>query len=336
MSIRQADLLNIALLFVSLIFAYLLPFRIFLFGYAILGPLHYLTEINWLHEKNYFVKPKRWLWIPVSFVLLILVPKLFVLSPFQPLLEHENLKHFLITWERWSNGLIILWLLASIGLVFSPGKVSFWIFVTVGVLIAVLLREVNMYLLIVGILIPTVIHVYVFTVLFMLYGATKSQSREGFISIGLILLVPLMIAFTEIDPGNYFFSDGIKETFVSNNFHVLITRLAALLGLSDGKSFFFYEEIELKMQIFIAFAYIYHYLNWFSKTTEIGWHKNLTTPRTIAIIGVWLISVGLFAYDYTLGLILLVTLSMLHVLLEFPLNILSIQGIGKYFGGRWR
>src|SRR5438045_6620252 len=30
------------------------PFHVFLFAYAVLGPLHYLTEISWLHDRNYF------------------------------------------------------------------------------------------------------------------------------------------------------------------------------------------------------------------------------------------------------------------------------------------
>ena len=30
----------------------------FLFAYAFLGPLHYLTEISWLHDRQYFAKGK--------------------------------------------------------------------------------------------------------------------------------------------------------------------------------------------------------------------------------------------------------------------------------------
>lgn len=52
---KKIDLLNIGLIALSLIIAIMLPFRLFLFSYAILGPLHYLTEINWLKDKNYFL-----------------------------------------------------------------------------------------------------------------------------------------------------------------------------------------------------------------------------------------------------------------------------------------
>ena len=43
---KKIDLLNIGLIALSLIIAIMLPFRLFSFSYAILGPLHYLTEIN--------------------------------------------------------------------------------------------------------------------------------------------------------------------------------------------------------------------------------------------------------------------------------------------------
>jgi hypothetical protein len=76
---------------------------------------------------------------------------------------------------------------------------------------------------------------------------------------------------------------------------------------------------------FIAFAYTYHYLNWFSKTSVIRWHE-VGVKRLAAIGALWLASVGLFAYDYTLGFKFLFCLSVMHVYLEFPLNHLSIIG----------
>jgi hypothetical protein len=79
---------------------------------------------------------------------------------------------------------------------------------------------------------------------------------------------------------------------------------------------------------FIAFAYLYHYLNWFSKTEVIKWHQ-VPKVRLIAIAALWLFSLGIYAYDYALGLQWLFFLSFSHVLLEFPLNYLSIVGIGK-------
>jgi hypothetical protein len=83
--------------------------------------------------------------------------------------------------------------------------------------------------------------------------------------------------------------------------------------------------IGIKIQVFIAFAYTYHYLNWFSKTSIIGWKKDLSKQKIAAILFIWIGAVGLYLYDYKTGLIALLFLSMLHVFLEFPLNVISIK-----------
>ena len=51
---RGINLANIILMLVSCAIAFVLPFELFLFSYAVLGPLHYLTEISWLHKSNYY------------------------------------------------------------------------------------------------------------------------------------------------------------------------------------------------------------------------------------------------------------------------------------------
>jgi hypothetical protein len=80
----------------------------------------------------------------------------------------------------------------------------------------------------------------------------------------------------------------------------------------------------------IAFAYTYHYLNWFSKTSIIQWH-NMPRSRLIAVIVIWLASIGAYTYNYVFGLRWLYFLAFTHVLLEFPLNHLTIINIGKEF-----
>ena len=59
MSTKTIDWINIGLMFLSLGLAYVLPFELFLFSYAVLGPLHYLTEIGWLHQRNYFISEQQ-------------------------------------------------------------------------------------------------------------------------------------------------------------------------------------------------------------------------------------------------------------------------------------
>jgi hypothetical protein len=98
-----------------------------------------------------------------------------------------------------------------------------------------------------------------------------------------------------------------------------------LISTPNGKML---STIALKMQIFIAFAYTYHYLNWFSKTKIINWHQVSKTRLTVAL-SIWVASIALYIYDYKLGLAALFFLSVLHVFLEFPLNHLTFVGIYK-------
>lgn len=109
------------------------------------------------------------------------------------------------------------------------------------------------------------------------------------------------------------------------NFHLInIFHLDNLSEVGDV----FVKNSGFVIMRFIAFAYTYHYLNWFSKTSVIKWHQ--VPKKTFAItIAVWLLSAGLYIYDYNLGLTALFFLSFLHVFLEFPLNVVSFTGIGK-------
>ena len=79
---------------------------------------------------------------------------------------------------------------------------------------------------------------------------------------------------------------------------------------------------------FFAFAYTYHYLNWFSKTRIIEWHR-ISKKRAGFILVVYLTSLGLYAWNYLLGFYWLLFLSLLHVVLEFPLNHRTFAGIAK-------
>ncbi|HXC03890.1 MAG TPA: hypothetical protein VNZ86_04010, partial [Bacteroidia bacterium] len=72
--------------------------------------------------------------------------------------------------------------------------------------------------------------------------------------------------------------------------------------------------------------YTYHYLNWFSKTTVIQWHK-ISKLRMGIIAALWAVSVALYRYDYKVGFNWLFLLSVMHVFLEFPLNHTSFVGI---------
>jgi len=161
----------------------------------------------------------------------------------------------------------------------------------------------------------------------MLYGSLQSSSKWGFATFGLVLMIPLALLFAPINAPVHELQDTVKDTWLQSGFHVLNTGLRAILGISDGSTFFFYEQAELKMQSIISFAYIYHYLNWFSKTTIIQWHQQITAKSGPLLAVVWFMLMGLFAVNYTLGFSIALIFSFAHVLFEFPVNIHSFKGI---------
>src|SRR4249919_3757560 len=59
---NAVEIANIGLMVLALAFAAVVPFELFLLAYAVLGPLHYLTEISWLHDRRWFVPGRRDWW----------------------------------------------------------------------------------------------------------------------------------------------------------------------------------------------------------------------------------------------------------------------------------
>ena len=328
--LAKIDLLNTFLILVSLVIACVIPFKLFVITYAVLGPLHYITEINWIRDRGYFLNNKYWIYIIIVFSIVIVLPLLFKLDVFESL-EHSVFLFIQNELPQYTNALIFLVLIIAYAFLFIKHKVHIIGVITLGVVLAILLNETNSYNLYIGIFLPTIIHVYLFTLLFMWYGNTKVKTRIGWFNLMLLVGIPFIISFLNLSNINYHFSDEVKGIITDNRFHVLNVNLSKLLGFSDGTNFFFYEIIDIKIQIFIAFAYTYHYLNWFSKTTVIGWHKKLTQRKSLLILLIWLISIAIYSYDYKVGLALLFMLSLMHVFAEFPLNLISIKGILSSF-----
>jgi hypothetical protein len=59
MDTKVINITNIGLMLLSCALAYVIPFELFLFSYAVLGPLHYLTEITWLKKRDCFTTGKK-------------------------------------------------------------------------------------------------------------------------------------------------------------------------------------------------------------------------------------------------------------------------------------
>lgn len=77
---------------------------------------------------------------------------------------------------------------------------------------------------------------------------------------------------------------------------------------------------------FVSFTYLYHFLNWFSKTSLIGWHRGSKWQLSLVFLS-WIACVGIFFWDYLTGVSVIFFFSILHVFLEFPLNHRTFIGI---------
>ncbi len=326
---KSIDVLNIGLIILSLIVAFKIPFELFLFSYAVLGPLHYLTEINWLNEKNYFVKEKKWMWLFVFVAVLLTIPVILLL----PALKSLNGEQLARSMYKYSTDFFFSFFFVTFLFAISLVYLKKWQYILlslVGIIAGtVLILKYKLFsIAFLGMFLPTILHVYVFTWLFMIYGTFKTKNKAGIISCVLLLLCPFVIFTSSVNPESYHLSESVQSNFLKSDFQNVSAYIAQVFGLlnDDGK-FHMVSEAGIKIQIFIAFCYTYHYLNWFSKTSVIGWNKNITKPKFLIVLGLWLVAMGLYWYDYKIGFAALFTLSLIHVFFEFPLNVVSVQGI---------
>lgn len=171
---------------------------------------------------------------------------------------------------------------------------------------------------------PTIIHVYLFTALFILYGALKSKSKSAYLSLIFFVLCTFLI-FLPNALSIAVSSFGIKnfDTFLGLNINILKNLGFENLATIEGA---YHSDMGIVVMRFIAFSYTYHYLNWFSKTSIIKWY-DVSKQRLLLVICGWLIAISIYIYDYKIGFIVMYLLSFLHVLLEFPLNYKTIISI---------
>ncbi|WP_434037208.1 hypothetical protein [Formosa sp. 4Alg 33] len=326
MSASKIDILNIFLIFISLFIAIKIPFELFIFSYAALGPLHYLTEINWLHQKNYFISSHK-NWSIILIVLTILI-SIYPIVKFSGLGLTESAEYVINLLKGKTKLFLLIGFLFAISLIFlksNKGVVIALVFIIFFSFITITFYPKPFF--IIGALLPTLIHVYVFTLFFIFYGALKSRSKYGFY-LGIILFtIPFIISYIPIKYLNYNPSEETIQTFFNTDMISLSEIVSKLLnGFKDDK-FLPLSELGIRIEIFIAFAYTYHYLNWFSKTSIIGWKDTISKQKVLLILLIWVASVGLYIYDFKIGLIALFFLSYLHVLLELPLNLITIKGL---------
>ena len=320
---NQVNYLNVGLMIGSCLMAFAYPFELFLFSYAVLGPLHYVTEISWLHERHYFTVGQAARKSPRAhngWLILVAVTMAAVIVGF-------------VAAERVGTPVDPRWEITLFYMVFVTALMVAVIrerparaVVLVSALILLGLLSISRYYVILAFFLVTIIHVLIFTAAFVLYGALKGRSVSGMIS--LAVFVGCTGSFFFFMPAGHPAIGYVRESYRS--FNALNAELIKLFRLGPGTTATEIYESPTGFMVMrlIAFAYTYHYLNWFSKTSIIKWHE-VPAGRALLMLVVWLGALALYAYDYDSGMAALYFLSILHVMLEFPLNHLTMVGIGK-------
>lgn len=337
--LNKIEIANFALIWIILWLAYVFPFELFLFSYAVLGPLHYLTEINWLEKKNYFLKnpaDKRTYLFTVIVILCISATAFFIpeLSKWDATkslyhsFSQSSIYKPLSSIVDWGHSILFLGLFSTIVYFITEKWINRILLLCICVLISIFLVGFPFFTIFFGVLLPSIIHVFIFTVLFMWSGAKRSKSGWGYVNVTSMFLVIFIITNNKISSSSITIDQSTLDTLIASNFDVLLYEMNRLLGTGHGGDSGFYSPNVWKMQIFIAFSYTYHYANWFSKTSIINWHQVNRKKMTAAVV-IWIASVVLYYINYRLGLAALFVLSMLHVVLEFPLNVNSIISLVK-------
>jgi branched-subunit amino acid transport protein AzlD len=304
-----ADKLNIVLILLAALVACIFPIETFLFSYAVLGPLHYITELNWLDEKKYFTNNKKSIWFFISIAAF--------LTSITLLVEYSSEYWLFIRTDFLFPIFIFGALLFSIisGTKSSSKRVNIFL---IAALLFAIAHHFNWSYILLAVLLPTIIHVYFFTGNFLLLGAIKSRDIWNAISFSTFLIVSITVLLVPI---NFSFSQNGSEQLLSSiHFKYLIEWLSGESFQGDVSQ----HQQTIQVLRFLAFAYSYHYLNWFSKTKVIGWLK-VSKPKLALAFSVWALSVSCYYYDYKTGFFLLFFLSILHVLAEFPLNYITLK-----------
>lgn len=296
---RTTDAAHLGLMLAALGLTYLVPVELLLLAYVVLGPAHYTTEISWLHDRKYF--------LPQRGIALALVAIAIAAAAI------DNATWF--GWVMWAAFVACALLAAA-----TTAMQVMLLFVGAGVATAVMLSYGGS-IAVLGILLPTLIHVSLFTLVFMALGAYRSGQKVQWLliviylaAIALILVAPPTAA-TQVPS----FAKAAQDYFAE-----VAPALGRLLGV-PGLS------LDSRLIGLLAFVYTYHYLNWFIKAEVIRW-ADISRGRLALVAAASAASTALYFYDYAYGFSVLLALSLAHVVLEFPLNSLAFRQLGAAVG----
>jgi hypothetical protein len=307
-SSRKSDF--IALL-VSGVAAAAAPLPVFLLAFVVLGPMHYLTEIVWLQKKSFYfsegiIAPKWYALIAAALAIAVALDRL--------------IQHSIGVWVVWVLAVLALsawirnrWAMASVALaalavkLLTPGVANFF-----------------------GAIVPSIVHVFVFTWFFMVSGALRARNNRlaHWVNPALLLAIPLLLLWLPVHYGTqsavWLRMERISFAPLHGYAAKHLGRFFAMRGdlLAD-------PVIAALFRVF-AFTYLFHYLNWFGKAELLEWHR--IPARSWAVIGtLYAAAIGLYAWNFEVGFLVVNFLSLLHVLLEFPLDLQAI----RFVTGKW-
>lgn len=333
--IRKVEWINIGLMILCAFGARFFPFELLVGSFLILGPAHYLTQISWMRDRNYFVASKQvglWGWmLPFGF---LWVSALGMSSdPITPLLIFGILCCF--------------WMGYSWACLDPYASVSAKLFKIFSVLAFAFLTSIAFYTLRVdmvfissrpwlifaipfslGILLPTVLHVFAFTAAFMLSGYRKSNEPVSLASFLVLLSGSILLMMWPMEPQEI--SSILSPTL---NFFNPLVELMTQHGMfnqwykvSDSPSPQSLPYFSSQIASVLAFIYTYHYLNWFSKVEILRWNK-MNRPRFIGVLACYVGVLSIMAFSFGTGLVLAIYLANVHMLLEIPLDMRVILGL---------
>jgi hypothetical protein len=294
---RRADVAHLALLLAALAASYALPFELLLLSYAILGPAHYFTEINWLHDRKFFLPLRAFALVPIA-------------AGIAAMFIDDGYWAGLMLWS-------VLLACAIAGLAKTPRQGLMLATVALAVTAAMVAAQVPFA--VAAVLLPTFIHVCIFTLIFMTLGALRANSGAQIAIVGVYLLsIALILA---LPPSGRTVIPALAR-LGQENFGGVAPALGQLVGVPG-------LQFGGRITGLLSFVYTYHYLNWFIKADVIKWSA-IPRGRLIAIAGLSAASTALYFYNYEIGLAVLLFVSLTHVLLEFPLNGISLYQLATF------
>jgi hypothetical protein len=266
----------------------------------VLGPAHYATEISWLHDRKYFL-PQRGIAIALAAVAIIAA-----------LIDNASWFGFVM----WSAFVMSALLAAT-----TTALQSTLLFMVALLLTAVMLSN-GASIAVVGILLPTLIHVSLFTLVFMMLGALRSAQKVQWVLVALYLAAIALILLAPPSAATLIpsFAAAGHDYFANVG-----PALGRLFGIPD-------LLLDTRLTSLLAFIYTYHYLNWFIKAEVIRWNT-MSRGRLALVIAASAASTALYFYDYAFGFTVLLALSLAHIVLEFPLNSLALRQLGAALVG---